>query len=94
MTVEDDWTTNAMTTLTLALKQRIVERYALVVLYFVTAGTFWLDGGFTFEGTTSICEWDAPSSAGDGEETPGDGVSCDEGGYLVGLDLCELIVGQ
>lgn len=84
MALKDDWTTEAMSTNVSV--QMIGERYALVVIYYATSSEQWNDEVNWLLNTTSVCEWN--SMKGTLEEVKG--VSCNDDGLLVALDLGEL----
>jgi len=96
MTLEDDWTEDAMTTADIPI-QMIGERYSLAVIYFATDGDQWSDHEVKWLlNTTSVCEWnnvtgslDDVSTGSFDEVTTTRGVSCNDDGMVVTLDLSE-----
>jgi len=87
MALKDDWTREA--TSTSVSVQMIGERYALVVMYYATDGKSWNHEVNWLLNTTSVCEWNSPKDTL--EEVKG--VSCNDDGLVVGLDLGEFTHG-
>jgi hypothetical protein len=64
----------------------LVERFALVLLYFATGGESWLDQAGFLSPLNNTCSW---NSNVDG--TRALGVGCNDEGSVVTLDLCKFL---
>jgi len=100
LSYRDEWTKDAITNIEGGIVpiERIAERYALAFMYYAGRGVHWRNNKprWFLNGNASVCNWQPSESSShpSQEGTYHAGVSCNDDGFVVGLDLCKYYTGR